>query len=274
MNEKIQYKFVSEVTATKAESDGKLRFSGYLAYFGNVDSYGDVIEKGAFVKTLREAKRAGRTIPVLEQHGGGVFGGSDMTPIGFYDELKEDDRGLWAEGVLFSNSRGKDMYVALKEAPKGAMGQSIGYSIVKSRIPEASETRKTGVYQYLEEVKLWEGSIVTFPANEKARVDDVKAASMFWRQMESHFKKNGFSGEDAKKAISLIKSCTPDAAFAKFIAQYGNIEAEEKADETDAKNDRAANIEAATKLLSILTDAKKAADMNAFKSMLKEFTLK
>lgn len=270
MNEKMAYKFVSEVKADQ-KSDGKMRFSGYLAYFDNVDSYGDIIVRGAFANTLKEAKRKKRTIPVLEQHGG-FFVNVDNTPVGYYEELKEDDRGLYAEGILFNTSRAKDLYIVLKESPAGAMGQSIGYIPVKVRRPEEEETRRLGVYAYLEEVKLMEGSIVTFPANEKARVEDVKAASMFWRGMEDHFRKSGFSREDAKKAIALVKSCTPDALFAKFLAQYGNVLADEKSalqgSEDDVNQD-----DAAKKFIEVIKDIKRESDINSFKNAFKDFSL-
>lgn len=266
MPEKLEYKFMEGLKALDTESDGKMRFSGYLAYFDNVDSYGDVIEKGAFRNTLRELRRKGRTTPVLEQHGGGWFGPStDNTPIGYYESLKEDDNGLFAEGILFSTERGKSMHTLLKEAPAGAMGQSIGYSVVKSRFPEKNETRKTGVMRYLEEVKLWEGSIVTFPANDKARVDDVKTASLFWRQMEEHFRKNGFSKENAKKAVALVKSCTPEASFGLYLAQCGFV----PQDDGEAKLDDGVEFEGAKKLVAALNEAKMKREIERFKSAFK-----
>lgn len=272
MNDEIKYKFIQEVKAEQ-QSDGKMRFSGYLAYFDNVDSYGDVIIRGAFENTLREAKRNKRTIPVLEQHGG-WFVNVDNTPVGYYEDLKEDDRGLYAEGVLFNTSRGKDLYIVLKESPSGAMGQSIGYIPVKTRKPEDIETRRTGVLAYLEEIKLMEGSIVTFPANSKARVEDVKSASLFWRQMEDHFRKNGFSREDAKTAISLVKSYTPDSLFARFLAQFGNnLGLNEKSANPEKEPEKPDIIQGADMLLNVLKGAKTQSDIDSFKNMLKGFTI-
>lgn len=271
MNEKMAYKFVSEVKAADQKSDGKMRFSGYLAYFDNVDSYGDVIVRGAFANTLKEAKRKNRTIPVLEQHGG-WFVNVDNTPVGYYEDLKEDDRGLYAEGILYNTTRGKDLYVVLKESPAGAMGQSIGYIPVKVRRPEDEETRRYGIYAYLEEIKLMEGSIVTFPANEKARVEDVKAASMFWRFLEENFRKSGFSREDSKKAIALIKSCTPDSMFAKFLAQFGELSIDEK-DAPALEEQGQKNVEGAKKLIDVIKEIKRQSDIKSFKSALKGFSL-
>lgn len=189
-----------------ASTDDKMRFEGYLAKFDNVDSYGDIILKGAFAKTLDETAKEGKTIPILEQHGGWGMAAIDNTPLGYFEDLKEDDSGLYVKGVLFSTTRGSDMYRLLKEAPKGAMGMSIGFRTIGQRLATEDEYRTIGVRRYLTELKLLEGSIVTFPANEEARVEDVKSEALRWRELEKHFRKNGFSSSEAVKAVSLVKS--------------------------------------------------------------------
>lgn len=216
-----------EVKATSSD-DGKMRFEGYLAYFGNVDSYGDVIEKGAFAKTISDAKSTGKTIPVLEQHGGWGINSTDMTPIGHYEDMWEDDKGLYAKGVLFSTAKGKDMYTLLKEAPKGAMGQSIGYRTMGYRKPTDEEQRATGVKLFLTEIKLMEGSVVTFPANDKARVEDVKAEAQKRRNLEKHFKEHGFSSQDSVKIVALIR----DMGLLKDMQE----DQEEKSTETEGQD--------------------------------------
>lgn len=267
MSEKIEYKTLHEVKA-ESDSDGKMRFSGYLACFDNVDSSGDVIVKGAFVKTLREHRKNNQFVPVLEQHGAWSMTAGDMTPIGYYESLAEDDKGLYVEGVLFSTERGKNMHTLLREAPKGAMGQSIGYRVVKQRIADDSERRKRGVVRYLEEIKLYEGSIVTFPANDRARVEDVKAASLFWRQLEDSFKRYGFSREQAKKAVSLVKTCTPNGMFGKFFERFGEVpEAEEKEQIPDQI------MSGAEQLLNVFRDAKREQDMRSLKRLFDGFRL-
>lgn len=205
MAQNREYKTSFDIRA----DDGERTFSGYLAYFGNVDSYGDVIEPGAFAETLK----ANRAVPVLEQHGELILGGS-MTPIGYYTELKEDSRGLFARGKLFSRGPAEAVYTALKEAPSGFMGQSIGYSTIKSRRATRDEYARNGAMRYLEQVELWEGSIVTFPANDKARVDDVKSQALFWRELEAELKKQGLSHSLALKAISCFKQNINAGLFA------------------------------------------------------------
>jgi len=162
-----EWKFAGDAAA--------MEFSGYGAVFGNVDSYGDVIAPGAFAETLREAKGSGVWPAMLLQHGGGLMGSAeDMTPIGIWTQLEEDSHGLKVSGKLADTSRGRDLYTLMKMQPRSAInGLSIGYSPVEwATRTNPDEPRRT-----LKRVKLWEVSPVTFPANGKARVSDVKSAT-------------------------------------------------------------------------------------------------
>lgn len=154
-----------------AGPDTEMAFSGYGAVFGNLDSYGDVIQKGAFARTIHEAKSSGLWPAMLEQHGGWGIAAGDLTPIGVWTDMDEDDVGLKLSGKFAPTPRGQEMYALMRMTPRPAInGLSIGYQAVKWRnrtTPE--EPRRT-----LEEVKLWEISPVTFPANGKARVSSVK----------------------------------------------------------------------------------------------------
>lgn len=133
-------------------------FEAYGSAFGNIDSYGDVVVKGAFEKTLKERKGK---IRLLWQHK------SDQ-PIGIFTEMYEDNNGLVVKGKLFLDvQQGKEAYVLLKGGAIDSM--SIGYSTVKEDFDA-----KDGI-RYLKEVKLYEVSLVTFPANEMAVVTSVKS---------------------------------------------------------------------------------------------------
>ena len=134
-------------------------FEGYASVFGNKDSYDDVVEPGAFKKTLQEKK----TFPLLWYH-------SPREPIGIVEEAYEDGKGLKIKGKInLAVQRGKEIYHLLKQ---GAIkGLSIGFQTVK----EAWE----GNIRKLKEIKLWEISLVTFPANELALVESVKAVVPF-----------------------------------------------------------------------------------------------
>lgn len=160
-------------------------FSGYGSVFGNVDSYGEVVAKGAFIESLRDLKNKGRPVPVLWQHRSGE-------PIGAWDNLREDDHGLWGDGriLLDAGEMEKRAYAHMKA--RTVTGLSIGYWV-----RESSYDEKTGV-RTLTKLDLVEISLVTFPANEDARVEAVKFKLAHGelptnREMERFLREAGFS---------------------------------------------------------------------------------
>lgn len=140
-------------------------FEGYAAIFDIMDSYNDVIEKGAFKKSLEEKPK----IKILWQH-------STLEPIGIA-EGKEDDKGLKIKGQLvLESSKAREIYYLMK---KGIVdGLSIGYKAVKE-IFEGSIRR-------LKEIKLMEVSLVMFPANEYATVTNVKEEDLEKKPYENY----------------------------------------------------------------------------------------
>jgi HK97 family phage prohead protease len=144
-------------------NDGTIR--GYGSTFGNIDSYGDTVAKGAFAASLRQIKSGAVAYPpMLLQHGG--MTAEDQTPCGIWTSMEESDVGLKVVGKLaIKTQRGSDIYELMK---LGAFsGLSIGYRLKKY------EKTKTG--RLLTEIALAEISLVTFPANSKARVLSVKS---------------------------------------------------------------------------------------------------
>ncbi len=160
-----------ELKLAPTEAEG-MTFEGYGAVFGNVDSYGDVIQPGAFAESLSAAKKSGTWPAMLLQHGGWGMGAEDMTPIGIWTELSEDGIGLKVQGKFAETMRGKEAYALLKMQPRPAIdGLSIGYIAKEwSQRSKPEEPRRT-----LKKVDLMEVSLVTFPANGKARVSAVKS---------------------------------------------------------------------------------------------------
>lgn len=138
-------------------------FSGYASVFGEVDLGRDVIERGAFQRSLQERGAAG--IRMLFQH-------DPAQPIGAWRTIREDERGLYVEGVLAPDvARAKEVHSLMKT---GALdGLSIGFQTVR-----AGKAGRDGVRRILE-ADLWEISVVTFPMLPSARVSDVKHARFF-----------------------------------------------------------------------------------------------
>lgn len=150
-----------------------MSFTGYGAVFGNVDSYGDVIEAGAFSKFLADVKAGNQPWPaMLSQHGGWQMSAEDMTPIGVWTDFAEDGHGLKVAGQLADTPRGLEMYKLMKMSPRPAIdGMSIGY-IAKEWEPRS---KPEDPKRKLKRIDLIEVSMVTRPANGKARVESVKS---------------------------------------------------------------------------------------------------
>lgn len=95
----------------KAVSDDGL-FSGYGSVFGNVDSGGDIVHRGAFAKSIQEWEGRKRMPPVLWNH-------DRNEPIGVYTAIREDEKGLYVEGRLLVNDvqRAREIHALMKLAP-------------------------------------------------------------------------------------------------------------------------------------------------------------
>jgi hypothetical protein len=133
-------------------------FSGYASIFGKADLGGDLVEPGAFAKSL--AARGATGVKMLFQH-------DPAEPIGVWEALTEDSTGLFARGRLMPEVARAREVLSLMRA--GALdGLSIGFRTVKGRADP-----KTGIRR-LFEIDLWEISVVTFPMLPEARVETVK----------------------------------------------------------------------------------------------------
>lgn len=196
-----------EVKLASNDVDAKTgQFSGYGSIFGNIDAYGDVIEKGAFKDTLREWEERGKLPPMLLQHGGGMFGGGaeDMLPIGKWNSMEENSKGLKVDGQLFALGTEKGQYI--HEGLKSGVldGLSIGYQVKKF----VAGTKSGEPRRRIQQLDLWELSIVTFPGNDKARVTGVKSLDdpTFWRGLEGAFRSElKLSNAAAVSAVAIVK---------------------------------------------------------------------
>lgn len=191
----------------KFASDAEtMSFSGYGAVFGNIDAYGDVINKGAFSNYLNEVESGKQQWPAMLLQHGGWGGAEDMTPIGVWTSLSEDETGLKVEGKLADTPRGREVYALMKMSPRPAIdGLSIGYMA-----REWEMSGKSGDFKrMLKRIDLFEISPVTFPANGKARVGAVKS-ELGIREAEKVLREAGFSRTEAKAILANgFKSIPP-----------------------------------------------------------------
>jgi HK97 family phage prohead protease len=147
----------------KAAGDNTIE--GYAAYFGNVDSYGDIIEQGAFTKTLKENSAR---VKVLWQH-------DTSEPIGKPIAMEQDSKGLYIKAKISMTDTGRKAMELMRDGVIDEM--SIGYDIIKDEYKSKN--------RMLKELRLWEFSPVTFAANEKARITSAKSLSELLYEVKS-----------------------------------------------------------------------------------------
>jgi len=160
-------------------------FEGYGSVFHVEDSYKDVVVPGAFVKSIAHHKTKGMMPALLWQH-------NSSKPLGVWEEMKEDEHGLFCKGRLLIEDvqLAKEAHALLKA---GAIsGLSIGYRTI---IDEYD--RESGIVT-LKELELWETSLVTFPANDAARVTGVKNI----RDFEKFLRDSGYAKSEATRIAS------------------------------------------------------------------------
>jgi hypothetical protein len=162
--------FVFSVTKAAADAPAG-SIEGYASVFGNRDSYNEVVMPGAFADSLSRQQREGAYPLMLWQH-------DSAEPIGVWDDLHDDGKGLYAKGQLLigQNVPTADKVYSLLKA--GAVrGMSIGYNEIDIEPGQNGDPTK------LIKLDLMECSIVSFPANRRAAVDVVKSEQS-WGKLE------------------------------------------------------------------------------------------
>jgi len=152
------------------------QFTAYASVFGNIDSYGDVVVKGAFAKDLERWDKSGNPIPLL-------FGHNMSDPdfnLGHVLEAKEDDTGLLVTAELdLDNPKASQVYRMLKGRRINQM--SFAYDVIEggpaSRAKDGTEDEddpETEQFYELRQLKLYEVSVVTIGANQETEILAVK----------------------------------------------------------------------------------------------------
>ena len=180
------------VFESEVKSNEQGVFTGYGSIFGNEDQGNDVVQKGAFTKSLQE--RPASKVKMLFQH-------KTDEPIGVFTEIYEDQKGLFVKGQLaMGTQKGRETYELLK---MGALdGMSIGFKADPTK--QSYNENKRGV-RTLKEVDLMEISLVTFPMNEQAMVQSVKGNSKSIREWEKILRDaGGLSRTEAKMGAKAL----------------------------------------------------------------------
>lgn len=180
----------------KADEAGTI--SGFFStYEKTPDSYGDIILPGAFTKTIEKRKESGHPFPLCFNH--------DFDKvIGVVDSVEEKENGPYIEAHFLDTAQAQDVREMVKS---GAIYQfSFAYDVIKSRKP-TEEEEKAGVFNVLEEVEVFEISVVTVPANQNAIVTDVKA---YVEDVKSGRRNSKKDADAIREAIALLKGVLED----------------------------------------------------------------
>jgi HK97 family phage prohead protease len=203
----IAYKTRDFAFKVKAAGD-EGQIEGYASVFGVRDSYNEVVMPGAFAESLAKHQREGTYPLMLWQH-------NPDEPIGVWNELSDDGKGLMGKGQLLKGVRRADEALIMLKA--GAIqGMSIGYREVDVKPSDKGEPRQ------LIKLDLLEASIVSFPANRRARVDAVKAEGRM-----SDFAQRLRDGEppSVKEFEEILREAGIPKAMAVQIASVGYAKA-------------------------------------------------
>ena len=173
--------YVECVFKSAEEEEDDNFITGYGSTWNNADQVGDIIAPGAFTKHLVQGKK----IPMLWMH-------QEHEPIGYWSEIIEDAKGLRIKGKFLPSQKAQDAKSAVRE---GAIdGLSARFTI--------KDYEFQGNNRVIKEARLREVSIVTFPCNESAVIDVLKAADMSIREIEKHLRDSGFSRAVAEKLLA------------------------------------------------------------------------
>ena len=155
--------FELEIKSVETEPDsGVGTFSGHVSVFNIPDYYNEVVVPGAFDESV---KQHNGIFPLLWQH-------DTAEPIGLFN-ASTDEKGLAVQGrICLGTQKGQEAYALLKMRDQMGIspiqGMSIGY------ITRKDEYQEDGL-RLLQDIDLWEGSFVTFPAHKDATIDEVKS---------------------------------------------------------------------------------------------------
>lgn len=185
--------------STRASNSNDGSFSGW-ASTGALDSWGTMIAPGAFEASLDEHRGAGTMPALLAQHDWADVAGRILTL-----EAREFEgaSGLWLEAQFeLETQLGRELNALIQPKPRPALnGLSVGFE------PDWDAAEWIDDVLVFHAVKLWEVSVVTFPANEQARIENARGglAIQTERDLELALRDAGRSRSEAKLTASRFK---------------------------------------------------------------------
>lgn len=173
--------------------------SGYFSTYDKTpDSYGDIIEPGAFTDTIKAREETGHPFPLCFNH-------DYSAVIGAVDSVKDEEKGPFIEAHFLDTQQAQDVRKMLQS---GAIYQfSFAYDVLGARRPTAEE-EKAGVMNVLTKLEVFEISVVTVPANQNAVATEVKSVEAETKAGRRNRKSDE---EIIKNCIEALKSLLDDS---------------------------------------------------------------
>ena len=169
--------------------------AGYFSTYDKTpDSYGDIIEPGAFTETLKAREESGHPFPLCFNH-------DFSAVIGAVNSVKDTEKGPYIEATFLDTELAQDVRKMLLS---GAIYQfSFAYDVLERRNP-TEEEEKMGITNVLKKLEVFEISVVTVPANQNAVATEVKAIELDVKQG----RRNRKADEDLiNETVSQLQTC-------------------------------------------------------------------
>lgn len=202
-----------EFNVKNVTEDGMIE--GYASVFNVIDAEGDVIAPGAFRRTIRSWEAKGRSVPVLWQHDASM-------PIGVTKSMIEDGNGLRVQAQLVMPvQKAQEAYALAKAGALG--GMSIGFTVPRM----AEDGQAAAMYdeekgaRVFREVRLWEYSMVTFPANEAAVITAVKSDPLL-TDLRDAMRELKTAINDQGEILQLLKAVRASMSATPSVGVQGN----------------------------------------------------
>jgi uncharacterized protein len=190
---------------------GKSTIVGYASKFGNVDDHGDIVQSGAFKRTLDHGPSR---VKSLMHHNPLMIVGRPLV-------MREDSSGLYTETKVSDTALGRDLLTLIEDGVIDEM--SIGFIPVRKSYDK--ETKAT----LLHEVKLIEYSFVTLASNPEARVQGLKSSAALgdvldsMRRMEKSLRDGSFETDNVPEALEFALKYWRSALEASVVVENENV---------------------------------------------------
>lgn len=235
----MKYKTIS----AKVDEETGMIAGFFSTYDKTPDSYGDIIEPGAFTETIKAREETGHPFPLCFNH-------DFSAVIGAVKSIEDRERGPYIEAGFLDTQLAQDVRKMVKS---GAIWQfSFAYDVLEARQP-SEEERKSGVENVLTKLDLFEISVVTVPANQNAVMTEVKNVEPETKQG----KRNRKSDEDIiRSCIESLQSLLDDGDEDKPTEEEAPAEAEPEVNEASEEPKDDSNVKRAEAILSQIKSMK------------------